>query len=413
MTIIVQAGHKTSKSKQVMEKLYERGLSRPNDSYTHKMTSEQVSETLYKVLSRENISVADEKIADNIMTDFLLANLDSENWGWESDKNLANLEYWEQVEPNVQCILVFDHPKNIFNSIEDRSLLFRKINEAIEEWIIYHKSLLSFFKSNNGGAVLVEGAAAVHDIQNLNDKLKGAGSKLSLENITKHQSPGVNVSEKKLLDFLYECILNSYPKCISLFNELIEIADIKISEIAFMENDINDYVSFLKQVNYDSSSLEAGKLEVNNILLAQVHSMQDKVENLSIENNLLKNKINFEGSNNEIKSYDKAIDIIKNDLPYRLGSSLVKSANAPLSMIMLPIEMFDQYQGYIKMLKDNASNSILIYDDNEEVNNVKKHLSYQLGVLLVQGFESPKDFMLTPFRLAKKYIYFRVNMKRK
>lgn len=171
MSIIVQAGHKTSKSKQLMEKLYERGLSRPNDSYTHKMTPEQVSENLYKVLVREGMSSANEKMADNVMVDFLLANLDSENWGWESSKNIYALDHWLKLEESVGFILVFDHPKAIFESSSINTLTVESLNQRIEDWVEYNQSLLDFYDKNQDKCILIEGYSALKNVAALKEQV--------------------------------------------------------------------------------------------------------------------------------------------------------------------------------------------------------------------------------------------------
>lgn len=86
MSIIIQTGHRSSNSKLLMQKLYNRGLSEPLHSYTHQLTSQQIADTIFKVISRNSTAVTNNKLIDNVMTDFLLSNLDFENWGWESEK---------------------------------------------------------------------------------------------------------------------------------------------------------------------------------------------------------------------------------------------------------------------------------------------------------------------------------------
>lgn len=264
MSIIIQAGHKTSKSKEVMEKLYERGLSRPSNSYTHKMTTEQVSENLYKVLAQENMSSANEKMADNVMTDFLLANLDAENWGWESDKNLASLEYWQKIEPDVGFILVFDHPKRLFDSIETEKLTTESVNKIVDEWVFYHQGILKILEAGNDRSILIEGQCALQSIPNLNTQLVKIGSNIKFKSAWQIvNTQPIDLDSKKAQDsnfvseLIIDEILKNYPEAINIFNNLLNKADLKSSSPIYKTQrpKLVDLVESLGCVQSDTQSI--------------------------------------------------------------------------------------------------------------------------------------------------------------
>ena len=280
MSIIIQAGYKSSKSKQLMEKLYERGLSRPADSYTHKMTPEQVSETLYKVLVRENMSSANEKMVDNIMTDFLLANLDSENWGWESNKNLTSLEYWGQIEPDVRFILVFDHPSYLLNKVMTIAPTVERVDQAMTEWIAYHQKMLNVLETHQGKTILIEGVCAVDSIGNLGEQIKSITNSLRLKSkwqtefntITQEHNKSI-VSETKanvVADHINTEILKKYPEAIKLFNILLNKASMKSSEPIYKtkQTELNilvEALQYLKNQEDSSQSLLESTQELNDL----------------------------------------------------------------------------------------------------------------------------------------------------
>ena len=509
MSIIIQTGHETSKSKQLMEKLYERGLSRPNDSYTHKMTPDQVSENLYKVLVRESMSSANERMTDNIMIDLLLANLDFENWGWESNKNLTSLEYWGQIEPDVRFILVFDHPHNILKELSDMDLTSDMIDHSMKEWVNYHQKVLNFLKNNDKKAILVEGEGAISNTNDLSKQVKNLATNLHFKSSwqllnTNNQKPLVSCKSNSESNVLAEVlaieILRKYPEVIKTFNLMLEKACIKYSDSIYKTKSL-DLDKLLQAINYTknfkldkstviekekyylkekhflesevsnkeklkeffenenaklkkiNNTLKEGKQELeteilksrhiadqykselyhlkekysnkanasilkleeeNKLVVKQLHRTQEELENIynkfeepkySIEDNVNTppEKINIFNIKN-ISAADK----IKKDLPYRLGSKIV-STKKPRDLAVLPLALANEYRKFKKDGSNNIVNLSIIEDsrDFEEVEKVKKHLSYQIGVILVEGFKSPKKIINIPIKISKEIIRFK------
>jgi hypothetical protein len=516
MSIIVQAGHKTSKSKQLMEKLYERGLSRPNDSYTHKMTPEQVSENLYKVLVREDMSSANEKMADNVMIDFLLANLDSENWGWESDKNLASLEYWGQIEPDVRFILVFDHPKRLFDNIETEKLTTESINKIVDEWVSYHQGVLEILEADNSRSILVEGQSALQGIPNVNTQLVRIGSNIKLKSgwQTVNTQP-IDLDIKKAQDsnfvseLIIDEILKNYPEAINIFNNLLSKADLKSSspiyktqrpklvdlveslgclqsdtqsildqyelKLNVLEQEKSDLVllsdnlkvvsdekikdlkmkvastedslkesqdkvvsieSRLQTAKNNIQSLEAElkkKTSINSqvnssaniadiekeneLLIVQIHQLQEELERYYIENKKLKSS-EVSKSEQTITDLEQqpnhygAAERIKQDLPYRLGEKILK-AKQPKHIVSLPFVLAKEYSDFQKNeLSVEKLPPIELYKDAYEADKVKEHLSYKVGKVLVDSTKSPKKMVTLPKNLSKEVVGFYKNKKK-
>ncbi|NDJ26630.1 hypothetical protein DMB95_01475 [Campylobacter sp. MIT 12-8780] len=85
------------------------------------------------------------------------------------------------------------------------------------------------------------------------------------------------------------------------------------------------------------------------------------------------------------KVHEGAVQRIKDQLSYRLGSTLIKTAKNPIKCIILPyslIKTINEYQRYKKQ------NSIPLppletYADYEEALKVKNHLSYKIGSLIL------------------------------
>lgn len=484
MSIIVQAGHKSSKSTQLMEKLYDRGLSRANDSYTHKMNPQQVSETLYKVLSREAMSSANEKMADNIMVDLLLANLDSENWGWEANNNLASLEYWGQAEPDVRFILVFDHPKNVLNNLISEKITIELLDQVMSEWVSYHQTMLGFFEKNQDKAILVEGAFAINDINSLGVQLKNIAQTLQLKSswqVMNGSASSIESSNTKLqLQFnvvknnIFAEIINKYPEVIKIFNTLLDKASIKNSDLIYKtkRTSLDSLVESLNYLEFEEDkksslaniekSLEQKELEAqrlnrelqesnskrqvlenelkkvsnrieekaqsshpvstdiekeNELLIVQLHQLQEELERYYIENKKLKS--------NEVGKSDRTIrdleqqpthygaaERIKQDLPYRLGEKIVK-AKKPKHIVSLPFVLAKEYSDFQKNdVSVEKLPPIELYKDAYEADKVKEHLSYKVGKVLVDSTKSPKKMITMPKNLTNEVVGFYKNKKK-
>lgn len=545
MSILIQAGHYSSYSDVLMKKMYERGLSKPAESYTHKLTPQQVTDTIHKILSRTDTSVANNKLADNIMVDFLLSNLDTENWGWADEKNLLALDYWQQLEPDVRFILVFDHPNQLLAQIADRKLTQDIVDRTINDWLDYHNKMLDIIEAYGDKAILIEGICALDNISNLGEKMKMLANNLQLKskwqvpNDASNQVVGSNTTTVKQTNMIAEHInneiLKKYPEVIKLFNALLSKAVLKSSEPIYKtkptelhslitvlnniqeqqnnEHYLKENQQLSKQINevqlIHSQEVQSLKLKYqesvkrNNTVLEQFHELQEKLQKKDIENekhqrisknnsellarkieelNVVKHELDKQVINsqriidpyasnldylqsknrekdsveqlkqeNEMllkqlhytqeeleKYYSKnqsltssnvavekpqkkivvqqpttaliqhgAADRIKNDLPYRLGSKMVK-AKKPKDLAMLPVTLAKEYYDFQKSEKPQYSVSgIEDSRDSQEIERIKSHLSYQIGNILVESFESPRKLISIPLNISRKIIVFK------
>lgn len=443
MSIIVQAGHKTSKSKQLMEKLYERGLSKPADSYTHKMTPEQVSENLYKVLVREDMSSANEKMADNVMIDFLLANLDSENWGWESDKNLASLKYWGEVEPDVRFILVFDHPKKLFDNIETEKLTTESINKIVDEWVSYHQDVLEILEADNSRSILVEGQSALQGIPNVNTQLVRIGSNIKLKSgwQTVNTQP-IDLDIKKAQDsnfvseLIIDEILKNYPEAINIFNNLLSKADLKSSSPIYKTQrpKLVDLVESLGCLQSDTQSiLDQYELKLN-VLEQEKSDLVLLSDNLKVvsDEKIKDLKMKVASAEDSLKeSQDKVVSI---ESRLQTAKNNIQSLEAELKKKTSINSQVNSSVNIADIQKENALLIVQVHHLQEELdkshlNNeklkghqiiakplyfgaadrVKKELPYRLGSTMVENSKSVSGVVKLPNKLLRDYLEFKKN----
>lgn len=144
----------------------------------------------------------------------------------------------------------------------------------------------------------------------------------------------------------------------------------------------------------------------NELLLIQLHSVQEELEKLYIENVRLK-----KGQNNySNKIYYGAADRIKNQLSYRLGAILVKNSGSLNGFFSIPFKIRSE----VKKFKNEKNNikkiklpPIESYQDFAEAEKVKKHLSYRLGACMVKNSKNLRGWLGMPWYLWKEVKIFK------
>lgn len=517
MSILIQAGHRSSCSNIIMQKLYERGLGQPIDSYTHHMTAQKVADKLYQIVSRAGISVANSKLADNVMVDLLLSNLDTQNWGWSAEKNLFAMELWRHLESEVRFILVFDRPSYLLDQLIDTDLTVATIDQVMSEWVDYHQKMLEVLEAHEEIAILIEGSCAVDNIGKLGKQVESISSDLHLkkhwqvfkdttDSTSNNDTDAINQSDAAI-DYINNEILKKYPEVIKLFNALLNKAAIKSSEPIYRtkqadltelvtvlntlhdkqekpqhlvekellveqlhhiqvqledqlsvnkvykqqkmkecgllekkleeavlaqqeaekratahRKSIDNYKSKVEQRSKDSqnseNTIDAHNLaeslkQENEMLLKQLHYTQEELEKYYLKSQSLSPSKESEQpqvtaqQSSKTPVYYGAADRIKNDLPYRLGSKMVK-AKKPKDLAILPSALIKEYLDFRNFEKEQVSlPDIEEYNDHREAEKVKNHLSYKLGKSLVDGMASPKALIKMPLIIGQEIKSFK------
>lgn len=141
--------------------------------------------------------------------------------------------------------------------------------------------------------------------------------------------------------------------------------------------------------------------EENELLLAQLHMVQEELERYYLENQKLKAGGTYQRKM-DAHSYYGAADRIKRQLSYRLGAVMIEKSRSLGGMVAMPFALraeakrFRQEQATRKGEKLPA---IAHYRDAHEAERVKQHLSYRLGSTLVQHSNSLGGWLSMPWAL--------------
>jgi hypothetical protein len=138
--------------------------------------------------------------------------------------------------------------------------------------------------------------------------------------------------------------------------------------------------------------------EENQMLLEELHKVQEKMEEFYMESQKLKTQ-------DQIKTpivNEGAVYRVKQHLSYRLGTTLTRYRKTPWGWIWMPFaigkEIFE-YRAYKKSQAGRTTRPIHSYSDAYEANQIQKEAEYQLGKTIVQSINNPIDWLLAPIKV--------------
>jgi hypothetical protein len=151
----------------------------------------------------------------------------------------------------------------------------------------------------------------------------------------------------------------------------------------------------------DTKALE----EENQLLLEQLHLVQEELERYYLENQDLKKS----QAKPKTQHYGAA-ERIQKQLSYRLGATMIANSRSLGGWLRMPIALADQVRAYRADLRAKAGQKyppIEAYADAHEAERYRQHLSYQLGQTMLQNSKSIWGWIKMPFALPRTVIIFR------
>lgn len=486
MSIIIQAGHNSSFSNELMEELYLRGLKRPLNSYSYRLSVNDITHMLVQALSKGDEIGSKSKIADSLIIDFQLNNLDDKTiLGWEDEKNLVILDFFKESDLEGTISLIFDHPKYIFKNINFNELSINIVDQMLTEWLFYHRNLLDFYEKNKSICLLLEGKASFENFNEVKRQLTTLKPNIKLKSgwqVADNRSNEVILSElDSPVELLSNLLFKHYPEIIQVYNTLLDLASVKSSQPIYKSKNPSKDELFLslKVVGIELSENSEKLKEQNNLLLQDLEKAQKKINdlqekllfkggdnienhtNLEVRNKKLMfqlaeayesiEKISTEGESNKyLKRDDKMLfeenpsqvfqdrklknslesvssknikvanneyiglygaeQRVKQDLPYRIGFTIVSSTKSHKGALLLPLHLLKEYGDY-KKNENKIKNlpPLEAYQDRSKGEKAKKHLSYQLGKRVVSISSSPINLFKAPFGMLKDIYSFKKN----
>src|SRR4028118_50163 len=123
---------------------------------------------------QENIEVEDHFVEE--AKKIVSQNSLSVTWGWKEPRTTLFLEFWAQLLPEANFLLIYRSPWEVIDSLYRRhDALFQSQPElAVKIWLHYNKKILTFYNRNSSRCLLVNLSTIVKNnelyIQAINQK---------------------------------------------------------------------------------------------------------------------------------------------------------------------------------------------------------------------------------------------------
>lgn len=138
------------------------------------------------------------------------------------------------------------------------------------------------------------------------------------------------------------------------------------------------------------------------LMLTQLHLVQEKLEQYYLENQKLKQ--------HQLPELYGAAKRIKEGLEYRLGAIMIQHSKSLFGVISMPKAIVKERKIWHKQYaaeKQSNLPALCMYRDAHEADRVKQHLSYMLGKILVQKKGSFFGFIILPFSIYRTVRQFK------
>jgi hypothetical protein len=138
--------------------------------------------------------------------------------------------------------------------------------------------------------------------------------------------------------------------------------------------------------------------EENDLLLAQLHQVQEELERYYLENKDLKK--------NQTKAKAKpygAAQRIQQQLSYRLGAAMIANSRTQSGWLRMPFALRAEMKAYGADQRAKTGQNlppIHTYADAHDAERYREHLSYKLGQTMIRHAKTPWGWLWMPFALA-------------
>lgn len=162
-----------------------------------------------------------------------------------------------------------------------------------------------------------------------------------------------------------------------------------------------------KSLEQASAKADSAELqEENELLLTQLHKVQEELERYYLENRQLK----ASSSAAKSKAYYGAADRVKQQLSYRLGATMIAQSRSLGGWLSMPFALRAEAKRFkqdLAVRQDKKLPPIAQYRDAHEAERVKRHLSYRLGARMIANSKTLGGWISMPWALLGEAKAFR------
>jgi len=157
------------------------------------------------------------RVWEQLASDLFVSNLDQPVWGWSNVQSIALLDFWQAFDPQVRFVLVTCSAQRFIASALESGEVIPTTSVLLEQWAVQHLQMLDFYHRFPQKAVLVD---IEHCIDNPAGLLKVCQQSwqlgLSKVHFPSQPAPALSVMAR----FLAENLSQTDPQWLPLQNEL-------------------------------------------------------------------------------------------------------------------------------------------------------------------------------------------------
>ena len=164
----------------------------------------------------------------------------------------------------------------------------------------------------------------------------------------------------------------------------------------------------LESVRTKASEPPAELLQENELLLNQLHLVQEELERYYLESQQLKKKLPPPKPAEPV--YYGAGQRIRQQLSYKLGATMIENTRSVGGWFSMPVELLRvarQHKRELPLRQAQKLPPIHKYRDAHEAERHRNHLSYRLGQTLLKNIRSPIGWMRLPMAIRREVRDFR------
>lgn len=224
------------------------------------------------------------KVWQALSVELMLANMETESWGWADPKNVYFLDYWRDFDPRFHFVLVYSSPEQVLARLLERGPVEPGAAEAaLAEWRAYNEEMLRFYNANPGRSILVNaeviGEGPVDFLSASQERFD-----LDLRRINEPLDLDAKVSAMAL--WAASALFSDFREAAALFDELQSAADLPrgaTPDMARISGEAwSQYTAMSKELDAASSRLDAETAALRE-LEAQNRSLRQAIEALEAE----------------------------------------------------------------------------------------------------------------------------------
>lgn len=437
-------GHPQSGYEHVLHLLQSSGMAPAELSRREQLTPQAITATLVKAhgalplekMQGEQVvhQVQVAPVWSGMVLDLMLGNVEQKLWGWAAPDALYLLDYWAEQDPKAVFVLVYDSPQTALSRLspEQAAAPAEQLQQRLDGWAAYNAALLEFYLRNPDRSVLVHASqvrqSASRYLKILNAcvdaplQLPGASNRnpsatndASAESrslggsLTPQVDKGNRLDDSTLGSLVLHLLLQQQPSVQTLFQELqaaatlpLEGADSALTldgtEHFWAWQDcvrLHERANAVDRMQANNEALRRAESEAlrqaeeNDLLLIQLHKVQEELERYYLENQKLKLRYG-------------AADRVKNGITYRAGDIIIKHSRTPWGWVSMPFAVYAEVRRYRKEKAARGGRKlppISSYADAKEAAAVREQLAYRLGKCVVTNRRSVKGLLTMPWAL--------------